>query len=213
MTVALGRLAASQAAQKDLLGSANRNLNLSAALQAQNRADTVAVLRRVFREANRIAPERIAVSVDLNCRSPDENGKYPELAEVSLLVTSRGREQITLTSDRAIRIGSKVVFQDLQGAIGPLDTFDSWRTAQIDIWVKAVLRPGSEPSGRGTEQPQWRMQAGSSGSSAMCSAHTILLLNGREVLQAEPFFERSSRGDYYAMGSNYRADRAAFPRF
>ena len=206
----------SLAEQRRLSGVADRNLSTSEALQRQEQANTLSVLRRVFSEGNRISAERIAIAVTYRCPPGGLFIDVPTIRRATLTVRSGSSPEVSLTTPQITQLGDGIIFHGFIGDLRRFETFPAWRNAQISI----RLDGGDDRLGVAlvdlvdlTAEEQRRAH---NRAAVSCPATTNLLLNGRQVLSATANFTRrgaSSIAGYAADFENLRVDVRRLPHF
>lgn len=191
--------------QRGLFEKADANLRLSGALQNQSREDTVNVLRRVFEESHRIAPERIAVSIDYSCNAPVHPPSYPRVKAVQLAIEGQNGTELSLVSAVSTRVSDEIIFHDFLAELGRYEFFEAWRDAHVRIRITG--RPDL-PSDDVPRLPQFKAER--------CPMLVKLYINGREMLEKFGYFEPTEPESpyfYLLEFEDLRVDPAKLPRF
>lgn len=211
-----GDMRGSIGAQRELFDVANRSLGVSAALQREQRDNTKSVLRRVFAEGNRISPERIAVSIDYSCLAPIDRRSYPTIEAVQVAIEGERGTELSLVSRVSTRVSDEIIFHDFLAELGRYETFEAWRNARVRIRITGgPMTLGTSPEDRAevrAEEEELRRR-GIEFLPVRCPMLVKLYLNGREMLEAFGYLERTSRFFYLLEFEDLRVDPRRLPRF
>jgi hypothetical protein len=201
--------------QERLFGVANRNLGMSATLQRQAQQNTLSVLRRMFHESNRIAAERIAISVSYQCPPLGPYIDGPRIETATLIASGPSGSQISLSTNQKLNLGDGIMFHGFLGDLGVFETFPAWQAARISMRLD-----GLPPVGRvlnmdellrmtDEEQERWRRVD----RSISCPVTAMLLLNGRRVISAFARLRRVGEYEFDAEFDGLRIDASRLPHF
>ena len=196
--------------QEQLLDKQNLNFNAVTKVQRLQTANTENILRKVFAEGNRVATERIAISVVTNC--PVLAGRfveYPYVEGVSMVVRRSGPRGVSFATKQHLDFGNGVIFFGFLGDLGSLEELDAWRKASVDIQLDAWLSSNSkhrigtlddigvmslEEAIERFQKPAVRPEA--------CPVTASLLVNGRTILRVSGnLVAKDSRG----YGASFRS--------
>ncbi len=200
--------------QRGIFDRADLNLRMSGMLQDQARQNTSNVLRRVFEEGNRVAAERIAVSVEYNCPGegiPFERGL--EVTSATLSVKGATGETLILSTSQNVPVNAAVVFHGFQGDLGRFETFRAWRGARVSIRLTGrAARIGIALEDFNRMTPEERAaQYDTNREPPSCPTTVALLLNGRRVLSAFSYFVRPRSAPDVADFENVPIENSRLP--
>lgn len=210
-----GNMRESLGAQRELFGVADQNLRASTALQAETQANTIRVLRRVFDESNRIAPDRIAVLASFNCPLTPLGVSGSDPYRVTLMVTDGQGRQTAFSTHENVRVATGTMFHGFLGHLGPLESFSAWADARISIVVDAH-RPGgmvSLDAFTSMSREEFDAWERNLGATHICPGTSTLMLNGRQVLSATSTLRERDDRSFGASFMNLRVERSRLPRF
>ncbi|HEX8623533.1 MAG TPA: hypothetical protein VF782_00495 [Allosphingosinicella sp.] len=215
LTELQGNMRESLGTQRSLLSTADRNLRLGADLQQQGQANTLAVLRRVFEESNRLGAERIGISVTYGCTAEDPEDNLPQLESATLLIADASRRDISLSTTGKIAFADGVIFHGFLGDLGPYESFAAWRNARVTIRLTArptaLGRALTIDSVRRWDELVKRL--GRHPLPPVCRAAGALILNGRQVVTTPSRITQNRNGQWVAEFSDLRVDPERLPSF
>jgi hypothetical protein len=215
LTELQGNMRESLGTQQSLLSAADQNLRLGADLQQQGQANTVAVLRRVFEESNRLGAERIGISVTYGCTAEDPEENPPQLESATLQIAGGSRRYITLSTTEKLAVAEGAIFHGFLGDLGPYESFAPWRNARVTIRLTA------RPTALGHEltidsvrrRDELIERLGRRPRPAVCRAAGALILNGRQVVTTPSAITQNHNGQWVAEFADLRVDPQRLPRF
>lgn len=205
-----GDMQGSLRSQRELYSVADRSLGISTTLQRQTRANTDAVLRRVFSETNRVALERIILAFTSECPLIDRYTDPPKI-DGAMITFSPSTPQAGIFAFQP----TDEIFRNFWGALGPYESFEAWRGVRIMITLHAKPPMGQIiPLDDFTRlSPEERSRIGRVPDDYKCPVSVTLIVNGRDVLMAKGRLERVSANYWSADFIDLRADPAKLPRF
>lgn len=179
--------------QRDLLGRSRRSISLARALEAQEQANSAAVLQRVWENSNQVRPGDIAVAASFDCVRKD-GGSAPamllENARATLSVHVPGsvdtRQSISLratrhewvvAAERQVAGGTlrsqDSYFSPFIGDLGPLRNLSAWRGARLRLSLKGEQEHAIRLTGE--EKRGWAL--------VPCNVRMVVVVAGRSLVR------------------------------